>query len=492
MLENRNAGHKKVSSAASSQLILLGTHSTQLALGLLITVLLGRFLEPEDFGFFALISIVFVVGRELNDMGTGSIAAREIVQNPAEEMRLLSALLGWRRLVAFGLALICAGLSLKAENSLQALALVTASLVMATMYNTAFYVVFQIRQAFIPHVVLTMSAQVAMLAACLVTILLNVGGIFVAVIVLLREFVMLFGMKVLALRMLPDTPQPRLNRKRFKGFYSKALIFGIASVCYYLTVHSGTFFTWFHGSNLEVGAYSSAFRLVYPLMTMPWILMIPVLPVFAHLAVSKNDEFAGQVGANFRVLLGVGLVIASSGYLLAPAIMQFLYGDRFVTGAFDAVQTFKWLSIALFFASIVPSLVIGLLATGRESILLGLAGVALVVNVTFNLMLIPILGFTGASMALALAEFTFVIGLLGAVFNVIGVSPLVKHILPFVMPSFGLVIALLLLPEALYFRIIGGTLLTLLALIIVWMLPSAQQMRKELKLIGQSYAVSND
>ena len=95
-------------------------------------------------------------------------------------------------------------------------------------------------------------------------------------------------------------------------------------------------------------------------------------------------------------------------------------------------------------------------------------------------------------MALALVEFTFVIGLLGAVFNVIGVSPLVKHILPFVMPSFGLVIALLLLPEALYFRIIGGTLLTLLALIIGWMLPSAQQMRKELKLIGQSYAVSND
>lgn len=487
MVEQQATGFKAETSAGNSQLILLGSNAAQLGLSLLITIILGRFLDPESFGFFSLVSALFVVGRELNDMGTGSVAAREIVQKPAEEEGILSALLGLRRLVALGLAVVCVTFTLKAENSLQALVFLASGLVMVSLYHSAFYVVFQVRQAFLPLMKLSISVQVFMLGACLGIIFMKVAGIFVAMLVLIREYVMLFGTRLLALRFLRQAPRARLRAGRFKDFYRKAFTFGLATVFYHLAVHGGTFFTWFFGTNLEVGAYSAAFRLIYPLMTLPWILMVPILPVYSQLAENEGKAFSGQIGANFRLLLGIGLVIAVAGYFLAPSVLRFLYGDNFITGTVSAVDTFQWLSVALCFASVIPALAISLLSAGREHILMRLAGVALVVNIVSNMLLVPAFSYTGAAISLALAECAFFLGLLVVVLRTIGGAPLRKHIFPFLLPSICLSAALLLLPESLFPRVFMGTLLTLFALLIVWTLPSARRMRDELALLGERY-----
>ena len=102
-----------------TQVVLLSSNVTRLVLSVMITVVLGRALDANAFGFFALVNVIFVVGRELTDLGTVSIAVRAITNDPRRERVVLETLLGWRRILALAIAVLCAGFAFSARNDFQ-------------------------------------------------------------------------------------------------------------------------------------------------------------------------------------------------------------------------------------------------------------------------------------------------------------------------------------------------------------------------------------
>jgi O-antigen/teichoic acid export membrane protein len=65
-------------SVTRSQVVILGGHALRMLLALGLTKMLGTRLAAEDFGFFALISTTFTVSLMLLDLGSGSLAVREV------------------------------------------------------------------------------------------------------------------------------------------------------------------------------------------------------------------------------------------------------------------------------------------------------------------------------------------------------------------------------------------------------------------------------
>ena len=87
-------------SVSKNQALLAAWLAGRIAIFVALTSLLGRSLPPSEFGFVALVSILFAVATEALDMGTMAIATRRIAAAPAEERAVLEALLALRRIVA--------------------------------------------------------------------------------------------------------------------------------------------------------------------------------------------------------------------------------------------------------------------------------------------------------------------------------------------------------------------------------------------------------
>ena len=89
---------------AANQLALVAAFAATVALGLALTVVLGRSLEPADFGFFALVVTLFAFARDAIDLGSSATAARDMARNPRAEIELLEGLHYVRRIIALALA----------------------------------------------------------------------------------------------------------------------------------------------------------------------------------------------------------------------------------------------------------------------------------------------------------------------------------------------------------------------------------------------------
>ena len=85
---------KKQASAnvTKSQSILFFATILRLFVSFALTIILGRYLMPAHYGFFTLINTLFIISRDLLDLGMGNIAARESIISPSKERNVIEYL----------------------------------------------------------------------------------------------------------------------------------------------------------------------------------------------------------------------------------------------------------------------------------------------------------------------------------------------------------------------------------------------------------------
>ncbi|WP_161974718.1 lipopolysaccharide biosynthesis protein [Piscinibacter terrae] len=394
------------SATTRSQHILLLAQVARLAISLFIAGLLGRHLPAADFGLVALIGAIFALSQDVLDMGTTAVAAREVARAPADEPQIMASLLAWRRWVAVALAALCVALGFGPFALADKPALLAAlAIAVWLLHLGAYHVVFQVRQAFGRATLLAMSTHVAFLIACLVTVGLHGAGVAVAFAVVAREIVQVLGSRVIARRVLGyalPKPSPDFEWRRLMR---AAGVFGLTGVLYKLAQHSGNFFVWSMASPEALGSYSAAQRLVSPLRDVAWLFATPLIATLTAMAEREPDEVVCQLGSHARLLVGVAAAIGAAGVLVAPALLHWLYGERYSQGALSALPSLRWQILGACFALVTPILVVGKLAFGRERDMLWMSLAALVIAAMANAWAVPRYGAEGASAAYAVSEF---------------------------------------------------------------------------------------
>ena len=396
--------------ASRGQLILLIAIPARLGLSLLLVVFLGRLLTPADFGFFALVSTLFVASRDLMNLGNTNAATREASRKPELEMQLLENLLGWRVILGIVLSVICLSLNLGISDSHQRAVIFAAAAVIPFLCYDALLPVFQRRQAYTALSVLGLASQGLLLAACVAVAYLGGAGYVFALLVVCREVIYLFVQTRMAGNLLGKKVRPARPGAYLSGFFRMALTLGLASVVYNFLPHLGAFLIWLLRTEQELGAFSSSFRLIFPLQIMIWTLMVPLIPVLSRAAVTDRKAYREIVESLFYLGLGIGSVCVAAGLVLAPEIMQFLYGPKYSTGDLSAIWTFRWLSLALGSVCLASVMVTALTTDRREGPLLKLILLLFALNLVANLVLLPVYGFTATAFSLALTELLFLAG----------------------------------------------------------------------------------
>jgi O-antigen/teichoic acid export membrane protein len=462
-----------------AQAVLLAGTLAQLGLALLITIYLARVLTAADFGFFSLVGTIFILARKFLDLGLSNVAARDIAADARRERPVLEGMMAYRRVAGLVLALMLCIFALMQRSAPERAVLLAVGWVLLFTEPAALDPVFQVRQAQGAPALLNALGGLLVLGGSVAFKRLGLAGAAFAWLLIVRESVTLVGTKLLAERLLGYRPRPGFRERGLKAFVGPALIFGLASLVYTIYFHCDVFFVYALRGKDELGAYAAAFRPINPLLLLPWLLMVPLVPVLT-VAARDRERFVTQVRELCGLAAGLGACGLVAGVLLARDLVSLLYRGRYLAGPLSCVNAFRWLAVALGLVCVTTVLTAAMLADRREKMLLAIGTAALVVNAAMNLVLLDIYNFTAAGFATAATELLFLVGALAAFHSVTGKSAVTRASAPYLLPAMLMGVVLYFVGGGPATRVAAGVALGLLSVAAILSSDRARRFRKEM------------
>jgi O-antigen/teichoic acid export membrane protein len=462
-----------------AQAVLLGSVFAQLAIALMVTIYLARELSPAAFGFFSLVGTIFILARKFLDLGLSNVAARETARDPERERPILEGMMAYRRAAGIGLAMALFLFAFVQQGEPERSVLLGTGIVLLFTEPAALDPVFQVRQAQEGPALLNILGGLMVLVGSVVLKKLSAAGADFAWLLVAREAVILLFTMVLGWRLLGYRPKPGFRGRNLKDFAGPALIFGLASVIYTVYFNCDVFFVYILRGKDELGAYAAAFRPINPLLLLPWLLMVPMIPVLSR-AAKDREKFVRQVRGACGLALGIGACGLVGGTLLAPDLLQLLYRGRYLEGALSGVNAFRWLAVALGQVCVTTVLTAALLAHRKEKLLLALGTAALLVNAAINMVALRYYNFTAAGCATALTEVLFLAGALLAFQIVTSRSALTPGSALYLLPAIVMGVILYWTRGEPALRVSCAIVLGILAVAVILLSPGARQFRKEI------------
>jgi O-antigen/teichoic acid export membrane protein len=468
-----------------AQLVLLGGTLSQLFLALLITIYLAHVLTPAAFGFFSLVGTIFIFARKLLDLGLSNVAARDIADDTRRERPILEGMMAYRRVAGAVLALALCIFALTQKSVPERAVLLAVGWVLLFTEPAALDPVFQVRQAQGAPALLNVLGGLLVLGGSVVFNRIGIAGAAFAWLLIARESVTLVGTKLLAEHLLGYHPKPGFRGRALEAFVRPALIFGLASLVYTIYFNCDVFFVYALRGKEELGAYAAAFRPINPLLLLPWLLMVPLVPVLTVVA-RDRERFVSQVREVCALAVGLGACGLVAGVLLARDLVSLLYRGRYLEGPLSCVNAFRWLAVALGLVCVTTVLTAAMLADRKEKLLLAIGTTVLVINAAMNLVLLGIYNFTAAGFATAATELLFLAGALAAFQSVTGKNALASDCWRYLVPATVMGVVLYFMGGGPAIRVATGIALGLLSGVAILSSRRAREFRKELAEEGTS------
>lgn len=150
-----------------------------------------------------------------------------------------------------------------------------------------------------------------------------------------------------------------------------------------------------------VGLYAAAQKPIQLLYIFPGLIASAMFPVMARLAHKNDIRLRTMVEQGSKITLMLAIPMTLGGIILAPNLIQFIYGTAYA-GASLSFQILLLTLLVMF-----PFAVINytILAYNRQSYFVRFFLFGALLNIGFNLLLIPRFGIAGAAAATVVAQF---------------------------------------------------------------------------------------
>ncbi len=153
----------------------------------------------------------------------------------------------------------------------------------------------------------------------------------------------------------------------------------------------------------NVGLYDAGVRIAEGWYFLPGILTTALFPAVINSMKQGKEVFERRIVHMYRLMYGVSLLIIIPIVILAPWIVQILYGPEYVQ-TIKIVQIYSWAGLFISVGIVIHQ---HLIAVGKSKYLLITTCVGATANIILNLFLIPRTGIAGAAYA-TLISYTLV------------------------------------------------------------------------------------
>jgi O-antigen/teichoic acid export membrane protein len=375
-----------------------GTRIGLVAVGIGTSVVVARILGPEGRGLYAVASLIGALGAQFANLGLHASNTYVVAQDRSRLTALLANSLLASGLIggAVGLALIVLFTAIPRIAPLHgvllpmALVAIPISLALMLLQNLLLGV-----QDVRGYNLVDVGSRVIGLA--LITSLVAVGSVSVesvfAASALAGALCVVWAIaRLRAASDVPLSPDFGLFRSHFRfglTTYAGALLS-------YLVLRIDVLLVQYLRGPIEAGYYSLAVSLIDLIYILPVVMGAILFPRLLQAPKEHRPRIALRLALTVAVLIAAAGVIAG---LVAPKAIDLLYGERFA----PAFAPFVWLLPAVLFLSINTILMNLFASLGSPSVVILGPAAGLMLNVVANLVLVPGLGATGASIASVLA-----------------------------------------------------------------------------------------
>ena len=395
---NLRAGYQKVKKYLNNILWIMGDKVTNLGVSFLITVVVARYLGPEEFGLFSYAISVSALFAAAGHMGLSGLVVREIVKKPDERGTTLGTTLGLK-LIGMGggylLLLLYAGLY-EGFSSIEFALLAIAG---AVLLLRPFDIVDFWFQAFVQARYVTF----ARISGLLVSSALKLSFVFfgASVIYFVAANVMqAFVVAAMFLVLYSTKSSIKFSEWSFSWARAKEL-FGQGWMVYlgsifaviYLKVDQ-VMLRWFEGTE-SVGIYAVAAQFSEAWYFVPAAIVTSLFPKLIKLREQSQKEFDYRFQQLLDLLFILALVIAVIMTFASEALVTIFFGEHYLESA-DILVIHIWAALFIFMRAAFSKWIL------IENVLvfsLITQGIGSGVNVALNYFLIPKYGATGAAFA---------------------------------------------------------------------------------------------
>jgi O-antigen/teichoic acid export membrane protein len=210
-----------------------------------------------------------------------------------------------------------------------------------------------------------------------------------AALVLFSAFVPRFGL-----------PRLRLDPSRWHELLKSAWPIGASSLLTQLHVNLGLILLGLVATFQQTGIYSSAYRLVFFLMTLDRVFYTVFFPVVSRLVKDRPDRLPELVGTAARMILVLSIPFCVGAFILARPILAAAFGPDYAA-AFPVLRILVWFLPLSMLNSLAGYT---LLAANNERRFLRNTTIGVAAAVLFNVLMVPLAGSTGAAIAIVAGE----------------------------------------------------------------------------------------
>ncbi|PIE81594.1 MAG: hypothetical protein CSA11_04465 [Chloroflexi bacterium] len=385
------------------------TYGARAISNFVMIVLIAQLAGAESLGVYSFAITFTAIATFFRDFGIGLLLIREISKSPHKSTKYINNALSLTAIlgpIVFIVLIIAINLANVSPIKIQAVYLCAAALMLfsfTTLFKSAFYA----------HERMELETS---------TIVIQ-EGIFLlgGVVVLISSLPLIFLFAAYALsrlvglvfsyfvyRHVIGPVRLELDIDFCKKLIVAALPFVISMVLNLLYARSAILLLAYFEDDKSVGYYEAAYNLSLRLAFLAMIVNTSMLPILSRSFKESKKQFLHYSAQSRRYALALGIPLVISLFLSATKLVPLIYGSLFE----PTILLFQITIFALGFKFIGHAYATALTAGNHQASRAKAAGIAAFVNLSINLILIPMLGRVGAAIAATTTEFILFLSLM--------------------------------------------------------------------------------
>ncbi len=359
--------------------------------------LLARFLGVEDLGKYAFAISFTTIFTIFIDFGFTPVLTRKLSQNEGDISKIFSTILS---LKIFLSAIVYIGVLvlitlLHYEPIIVKLVLISGMVMIFDSFTLTFWGIFRGRHILFYESLGNILVQIILVCVGLGILFTSSNLLFQMSALLMASIFHFFYAWYLLWKKIHISFQWNFNTKEIQKLLRESSFFGIGAIFNRITGSLDSILLSKLAGLNAVGFYSTSYRLVSALQFIPLAFSASIYPAMSA-AFQKDDARLSRLFEKSSIMLLVIIFPISFGaFVIADLLITTIYGTEYIS----SILSFKILIFSLIFTFLHFPVGSCLNAIHKQKITTKNQGIAMAVSIILNVLLIPIFGFVGASIA---------------------------------------------------------------------------------------------
>lgn len=192
----------------------------------------------------------------------------------------------------------------------------------------------------------------------------------------------------------------RFSISKWRMILSSSVPVGLAVIFNHVTISLPPIVLGIFRSNYAVGIFSAGYKIIFVLLIIERVFYYVFFPLLSRQHKRKPERLTGSFNFLMRFLFAFAIPVGLGGLLLAPGMIDLVYGQAFM----DAVNVLRILLIYFMIVPVNTILGYGLIAIDQERRFFQVIAITAMINAALIIVLGLQFGFYGAAIALLVSE----------------------------------------------------------------------------------------